>query len=335
MTLPDKKIILSIIAILIVIAVAAIVLITRSQPQVSLTPTSTPSATPGQNVTISLQPESNILIASQSALFDVFLNTNGTHIDSFQFIITLDGTSKPHVLNSGTAKSSGNQILAQTIPGLSTVTNSSIEQAGKSTIRFAMITENSKQPYSTSNLTKIATILVNSEQAGTLQFNFDSQNTLATITGTSQDTPLVSTGFSGTVSPSIAPTVSPFATPAPATSSAKTTKTQTSKTLALSTPTPIPTTQPSIASSLDPTNGLDQTSASSSATPTPLPTTTPLPAIASPSATLVPVLSSSATSATNSALPSELPKTGGISDSIALLLSGTGFFFIGFALLLR
>src|SRR5260221_695732 len=130
-------------------------------------------------------------------------NTNGVKIDGFQFIANLDGTASP-VVTDGDPVTAGVQIATTTVAGLSTVTNSVVPQGTAQVIRYAMITQSASAPFSSTSPTKIATITFTPGTTGTVTLDFNTQNTRANKTGSTEDTLITAASVSYTVGPAVA-----------------------------------------------------------------------------------------------------------------------------------
>ncbi len=312
-----------------VVGVGAIVVVTTSRPA----PTPIPTATPQVQapLTISVTPSSTTLTASASASFDVLLNTNGVKIDGFQFIANLEGADV--AVTDGDPVTEGVQITPVAVTGMNPVTNSVVAQGVTQVIRYAMITQSAGQPFSSSTATKVATVNFVPAATGTIRLDFNSQNTRANKTGTTQDTLITAASQTFTVGPALA------ATPAAAAAAATTTSvlscdaaclTDNDCSIGLScisnscrapacpnssicSCTATGSAALAVAATPKPTPVIGGATATTSATPKP--TVTPK-ATATPKTTATPKVASIA------ALPSALPESGSVETTIFLIIAG-------------
>src|SRR5258708_15099416 len=142
------------VALAVVGVVVFLVIRGQSQPEAPV-PTIVPQTQAPLKITVSSTP--GILNASSSANLDIFLNTNGTKIDGFQFIATLDGDGHP-VVTDADPGTPAVQIQSAAVTGMNTVTNSVATEGTAQVIRYAMITQTASQPFSSSTPIKVATI---------------------------------------------------------------------------------------------------------------------------------------------------------------------------------
>ncbi|PWU23999.1 hypothetical protein C5B42_01090 [Candidatus Cerribacteria bacterium 'Amazon FNV 2010 28 9'] len=201
-----KKILLIALAIVVIIvAIGGVVFFVTQQntPPPSSTTGVVPATPSPASLTLTVQPSSPTIAASSSASLDVFLNTGGVAIDGFQFIATLNGSSSPTVTDTDPA-TTGIQIEPSTGVALTPVTNSVVNQNGDQVIRYAMITQDASQSFSNTAPTKVATIHFTTATNGTAQISFDTQNTRANRTGSTQETLIAGATQSFTITSAIA-----------------------------------------------------------------------------------------------------------------------------------
>lgn len=319
-----------------VVGVGAAVIIINNQAQ-KQAPTPTPSAQVQVPLKITVTPQTTSFTASVSASLDVFLNTNGVKIDGFQFIANLDGNASPVVTDSD-PNTTGVQITPAQVSGLNPVTNSVVTQGTAQVIRYAMITQNAGQPFTTGAPVKVATITFIPGSSGTVKLDFNTQNTRANKTGTTEDTLITAASQTFTVSSAVAGAAPVVASPSAAitTTTTKTTVSKTTTAIAC---------DAACLNDNDCTSGLscinnacrnpvcsDNTTclcpgvATTTTSPTPKPRVTATLdsslSGATPSATPKTVITSKPKTATIAALPKSLPKSGGVADTILLIAAG-------------
>lgn len=315
------------VVIAVVVGVGAIVVISqRAQPTPTPVQTATPQAEAPLRITIT--PPSGPISASASASFDVLLNTNGVKIDGFQFIANLDGDGV--VVSDSDPVATGVQITPASVTGMNPVTNSVVGQGTAQVIRYAMITQNAGQPFSSSTPVKVATVSFIPGAVGTIKLEFNTQNTRANKTGTTEDTLITAVSQTFTVGPAIAAVT-------PATSSASTARVTAPSTAVACDAACLTDNDCSLGLSCisnscrNPTNPTSLTcaaagasTATTSATPVPSPTAAAIAQTTTSTASATPRPTATATPrvATIAALPSELPESGSVENTIYLVVAG-------------
>lgn len=324
--------ILVIVGIVLVVLVGGIVFFASRQVPSNPVPTPTPIVKTQEPPVLTVEPTSTTLVASQSATFDLFLNTHGIQIDGFQFIATLDGSAIPTITDSD-ALTAGTQIAAASVSGLNPVTNSVVPQDSAQIIRFAMITTSATDPFSSTTPVKIASVTFMSSNPGALSLTFNLPNTRANKNGSTEETLIKASDEKFTVSQMVA-SASPIAS-ASSSQVAKSATTGSSATAiacdsaclndndcslglsCINNACRNPACTASLTCQCAPGSTATASGAkttSVSLTPTPRPTVTPR-----PTATPTAVASSSTTIA---ALPDELPQSGSMENTIILIMSG-------------
>ena len=368
----NKRVLLiigGVVAAIIGIVVVVALINSRNQAAVVEAPTPVPQSTEPLAFTTTLTPTT--LSASGSATLDIFLNTHGTKIDGFQFIATLDGDSQPIVSDADTATPAV-QIQSGAVTGMNPVTNSVVPQGGAQVIRYAMITQNASQPFTSSSPVKVASVIFVPSVNGTVKLDFNAQNTRANKTGSTDDTLITTQPLSLTVSPSLSLAASPTPIIGAVPTASPSGKTTTTKSTTVAKSTTVIACDAACLTDNDCSSGLScinnacrnpacssETTCSctgaavtttESPTPTPRPTATPRPTVtprptatpvliagsstATPSPTLIAVAKKTST-ATIAALPKDLPVSGGVEDTILLLIAGVSCMAIGAFYMLR
>lgn len=296
-----------------------------SRPTPSPTPTVSPQVQAQLRITVT--PSAVALTASQSASFDVFLNTNGVKVDGFQFIANLDGANVTVVDNDPVA--SGTQIKPAEVTGLNPVTNSVVAQGTAQVIRFAMITQSAAQPFFSSGPIKVATVNFVPGTPGTIKLDFNIQNTRANKTGTTDETLITAASQTFTVNPALAatPSASPLAqaqTTPIACDAACLTDNDCSVGLSC--------VNNSCRAPACPSSSTCSCTGGFVATGSATPTATPKPATASATPTSTPKPTATASIA---ALPSSLPQSGSIENTFILIVSGLSLMVLAAIFMLR
>lgn len=349
-------------AVIVAIVAVFFILGNRSQAPTTVAPTPQPISQEPLTFTTTVSPAA--LSASSSATINIFLNTHGTKIDGFQFIATLDGDGAP-IITDADPSTPAIQIQSGTVTGMNTVTNSVVPQGGAQVIRYAMITQNASQPFTSSSPVQVATVTFIPSSAGSVKLDFNAQNTRANKTGTTDDTLIITTPQTMTVSSAVGSVPTP--TPLAALSTASTSASTTSKTTTVAKTSTVIACDAACLTDNDCSSGLScinnacrnpacstETTCSctgaavtsTSPTPTPIPTATPK-ATATPKPTATPKTLAAASSSSTSvvvatptpaaiaALPKDLPVSGGVQDTILLVVTGVSFMALGAFFMLR
>jgi hypothetical protein len=219
----NKKVVIGIIvgiALLSGVGLAAFFLL--RPPSVPETPLPQTKTTVPAKISLTTQPSSQAFVASESGTLDLLINTNGVKVDGFQFIATLNGSASP-VVSDGDTGTAGVQIEPSVAAGLSVVTNSVITQNGDQVVRYAMITQDPSQSFSSSTPLKVATIRFTTGQAGVIKIEFNTQNTRANRTGSTEETLITATSQTYTVSAATGTTIAQSTTSTPSAAVAITT----------------------------------------------------------------------------------------------------------------
>jgi hypothetical protein len=190
----DKRVIIILVLVIVIVAGVGGALLLMNRTPTAPVATPFPSATP---VSTQIQPAlttqmSTPLTASGSGTIDVYIDTKSVKIDGFQFIATLGGTALPTISDADSA-TEGVQITAETIPDLSTSTNTVTEQDGAFVIRYAMVASDSTIGYSTDSPTRVASIPVLAGSGGTVSVTFNQQNSRARLLSGGEDALITTT----------------------------------------------------------------------------------------------------------------------------------------------
>ncbi len=180
----DKRILLIIVLVIVIVSGigAAFFLINRQQvstaPTLSespaITPVTTPSTFTGVQATLSTSAITPITTAAGGSI-DVFLNTNGTEIDGFQFIATVTGNALATITDADTT-ADGVQIDVQSGAGFVASTNTVTTTDTEQTIRLGMTFDDTSAHFVSTTPTKVASIPLLAGSSGTITLTFDAQN---------------------------------------------------------------------------------------------------------------------------------------------------------------